>query len=358
MTDLFRSPIFPWHIPVWEKLVYGWDSLPHALLLHGTAGTGKREFAAHLAKSLLCENRRPDKHACSSCLACRWFDQYAHPDYRCILPPALDLGRKNDEEKEEEGEEKAASSKRSAPSRHIGIDRIRELDKMLSLSTHRGGLKLVCLWPAEALTDESANALLKMLEEPQQGTVFILVTNSIQSLLPTILSRCQKIAMPMPRQDAALAWLKEQGVDDAQIWLAAQGGAPLAALEEARGSSGKERADFLAALANPSVEIALQTAERLQRPLTPSPQIIAWLQRWLYDLFSLRMSGRLRYFPHNRQLLEKQAVCVNLDELLRLIRKTAQRNQIAEHPLVVRLLIEDMLLEYTRLFPEKNRRQA
>lgn len=355
MMDFSHSPVFPWHIPVWEKLACGWDSLPHALLLHGPAGTGKREFAAHLAKSLLCENRRPDKHACSSCQACGWFDQYAHPDYRRILPPALDPGKENDGGKEEEGEEKVASGTGGAPSRRIGIDQIRELGEMLSLSTHRGGLKLVCLWPAEALTAESANALLKMLEEPPQGTVFILVANSVQSLLPTILSRCRKIAMPMPGQDEALAWLKEQGVDDAENWLAAQGGAPLAALEEAQGGNSEERAAFLAALANPGVEMVLQTAEKLQRALPR--HIIAWLQRWLYDLFALRMSGRLRYFPHYRQLLEKQAACVNLDELLRLMRKTAQRNRIAEHPLVLRLLIEDMLLEYTRLFPEKNRRQ-
>lgn len=347
-----HDSVLPWHAPVWEQLASGWDNLPHALLLHGPAGTGKREFAAHLAKSLLCENHRPDKHACSSCQACGWFEQYAHPDYRRILPPAFDAGRETDVEKEgDEGEEKTASRASGPPSRRIGIDQIRELGEMLSLSTHRGGLKPVCLWPAEALTAESANALLKMLEEPPQGTVFILVANNIQSLLPTILSRCRKIAMPMPGQDEALAWLKEQGVDDAESWLAAQGGAPLAALEEAQGSSGEEREAFLAALAAPGVGMALQTAEKLQRALPGN--IIAWLQRWLYDLFSLRMSGRQRYFPLYKQQLEKQAARVNLDELLRLMKKTAQRNRVAEHPLVLRLLIEDMLLEYMRLFQEK-----
>ncbi|MCM1129047.1 MAG: DNA polymerase III subunit delta' [Alistipes senegalensis] len=355
MMDSSDSSVLPWHIPVWEQLASCWDNLPHALLLHGMAGTGKREFAEHLAKSLLCENRKPDRHACSSCPACGWFDQYAHPDYRRILPPALDADRENDAEKmAEEGDEKSSSRTGSAPSRRIGIDQIRELWEMLSLSTHRGGLKPVCLWPAEALTAESANALLKMLEEPPQGTVFILVANSLQALLPTILSRCRKIAMPMPETDEALAWLKEQGVDDAQTWLAGQGGAPLAALDEAQSGSHEERDAFLAALARPGVETALQTAEKLQRVLPR--QIIAWLQRWLYDLFALRMSGRQRYFPCYRQILEGQAASLNLDELLRLMRKTARRNRIAEHPLVLRLLIEDMLLEYTRLFPEKGRR--
>lgn len=347
--DSSRYSVLPWHVPVWEQLAGSWENLPHALLLHGPAGTGKYEFAVHLAKSLLCENRRPDKHACSSCQACGWFEQYAHPDYRRIIPPALDAGWEGDAEKDgEEGEEKASSRAGSAPSRRIGIDQIRELGEMLTLSTHRGGMKPVCIWPAEALTAESANALLKMLEEPPQGTIFILVANSLQSLLPTILSRCRKIAMPMPKQDDALAWLKGQGVDDAQIWLAAQGGAPLAALDEAQGGSREERDVFLTALAEPGVETALQTAEKLQRVLPG--HIIAWLQRWLYDLFSLRMSGRQRYFPHYRQILEKQAANVNMDELLRLMRKTAQRNRVVEHPLVLRLLIEDMLLEYARLF--------
>lgn len=327
-------------------------SLPHAILLHGPVGTGKSAFAEYLAKSLLCEDRQPGGHACHACLSCGWFDQYSHLDYRRILPAALEAekGAADDGAEAADGEEeKTAGRSTREPSRRIGIDQVRQLADVINLSTHRGGLRVICLWPAEALTTESANALLKMLEEPPPGTVFILVTNNINALLPTILSRCRKLAMPMPDVAAALAWLKAEGVDDAETWLAEQGGAPIAARDEALNGNREEMDVFLAALASPGVDMALKTAEKLQR--SSARHIIAWLQRWLYDLLSLSMSGRLRYFPRYQKALEAQAARASTDELLRLIKKTAERNRVAEHPLVLRLLIEDILLDYSRLFP-------
>lgn len=330
------------------------EAMPHAILLHGPAGTGKTAFAEHLAKSLLCENRQPDGLACQACPSCGWFDQYAHPDYRRLLPAALEAERAatdDDSDSASDGEEEKSSGRSGQPSRQIGIDQVRALFDIINLSTHRGGLRVICLWPAEAMTPPAANAILKMLEEPPPGTVFILVTNSINALLPTILSRCRKLAMPMPAFDEALAWLKAQGVGDPETWLAEQGGAPVAALEAAKDGSRDDMDAFLAALAAPGVEMALKTAERLQR--SSARDIIAWLQRWLYDLLSLRMSARLRYFPRHRKTLEALAPKVNLEALLRTVRKTAERNRVADHPLALRLLIEDILLDYAQLFSQR-----
>ncbi|MDR0933798.1 MAG: DNA polymerase III subunit delta' [Burkholderiaceae bacterium] len=326
------------------------ESFPHAVLLHGPAGGGKSAFAEYLAKSLLCENRGQDGHACLACASCNWFDQYSHPDYRRIIPAAL-LAEKNADEDGGEGagdDEEQSATRSREPSRRIGIDQIRELTEIINLSTHRGGQRLICLWPTEMLTTESSNALLKMLEEPPPGVIFILVTSNINALLPTILSRCRKLPMPLPAFQEALAWLEEQGVKDAEAWLAGQGGAPVAALEAAQGGSREEMEAFLAALASPGVDMALKTAERLQR--FPARHIIAWMQRWLYDLLALRMSGRQRYFPGWRKALEAQAARADLNALLRMIKRTADRSRVAEHPLVPRLLIEDILLDYASLF--------
>ncbi len=321
-------------------------NLPHAILLYSSPGIGENIFAEYLAKTLLCEQRLPDGHPCSQCSSCNWFDQQTHPDYRRILPPALDTTAKAEDSSEKT--EKKTTRSGSAPSKWIGINQIRELGSIIGLSTSRGGYRVICLYPAETLTTESSNALLKMLEEPPSNTVFILVSNQINDLLPTILSRCRKFPMPSPEFTSALNWLKEQGIDDAEFWLAEQGGAPILALEKARNNVREEMDAFLAALISPDIEMSLITAEKLRK--SSATDIISWLQRWLYDLLSMRMTGRLRYFLRWKPQIEKQASQVNLNELLRMIKKTTERKKVSEHPLVLRLLIEDILMDYARLF--------
>ena len=345
-----------WHVPIWEQLVRMNERLPHAILLHGPSGAGKSHFAEYFARSLLCEDRQPGLHACSACQACRWFDQYAHPDYRRILPAALEATkREHDEDSadpaEEEEEEKTASRSRGRLSQQIVIDQIRDLFQTINLSTHRGGMRVYCLWPAEALNPYASNALLKILEEPRPGTVFILTTSHIDALLPTVLSRCHKLAMPLPPFDMALDWLTGQGVADARTWLAEQGGSPLLALQAARSGSTKELDVFISAMILPDPATALGVAGQLQQ--IPLRTIVAWLHRWLYDLLSYRMSGQLRYFPRYSSQIGQTAARARLDELLRMIRKTAERSQVVEHPGMeptARLHIEDLLLDYSRLF--------
>ncbi len=339
-----------WHQPVWEQFLRMGENIPHAILLYGSAGIGKSLFAEHLAKSLLCENRLPGGHACDQCVSCNWFDQKTHPDYHRILPAALDTAKKSDDNVDpaDAKEERTPARSGKMPSKWIGINQIRDLRETIGLSTSRGGYRVICLWPAEALTTESSNALLKMLEEPSFRTVFILVTDHMNGLLPTILSRCRKFAMPSPDFSSALNWLKDQGIADAHIWLAEEGGAPIKALEMAKNNNRDEMDAFLTALMSPDIETALKTAEKLRK--SSANDILSWIQKWLYDLLSLRMTGRLRYFLRWQQYLEKQALQVNLDELLRMIKKTAERKQVSEHPLVLRLLMEDILIDYARLF--------
>ena len=333
------------------------ERLPHAILLHGPQGVGKSHFAEYFAKSLLCEDRQSDLHACLNCLPCRWFDQYSHPDYRRVLPAALEAIRREADgdddapDMEDEAEDKTASRSKGRPSQKIGIGQIRDLFQTINLTTHRGGMRVYCLWPAEALTPESSNALLKMLEEPRPGTVFILTTSHIDALLPTILSRCHRLAMPLPSFDAALEWLNGHNVDDARTWLAEQGGAPILALEAAKNGSRKELDIFLNVMALPDMAAVLRSAEQLQQ--IPLRTVVAWQHRWLYDLLSYRMSGQLRYFPRYRDKIEGAAAKVELDALLRLIKATGSRSRLVEHPAIetaARLHIEDMLLDYTRLF--------
>jgi DNA polymerase-3 subunit delta' len=339
--------LYPWQNAAWQQLQQLKQRLPHAILFHGPEGIGKTVFAERFAQALLCQSPVMEGHPCGTCDSCGWFSQYSHPDYRRVRPEALDEdGAAESEEAESDGK-KAKSTK--APSKEIKIDQIRALADFMNVSTHRQGMRVVVLYPAEALNTAAANALLKTLEEPPPGTMFLLVSNSLDRLLPTILSRCRKFALAMPAPEQALEWLVQQGVADADVWLAEQGGAPLAAKAMAQTEVRETLDEFLRMLARPGTDSALKAAEKLQK--APVSELVAWLQRWLYDVFSLKLSGRIRYYPRYKKELAALAQQVEVASLLRGLKSVKDRRAIAEHPLAPKLFIEDMLLDYASLFP-------
>lgn len=345
------NTLFDWQQDSWQQIMAMRERMPHAFLLYGSEGIGKAQFAEHLAKSLLCESPAEAGHACGHCLSCNWFDQYSHPDYRRVRPGLLDEEEAAaDSEAGEGGEEPEKKSAKSskAPSKEIVIDQVRALANFMNISTHRQGTRVVVMYPAEALNVPAANALLKSLEEPNPNTVFILVSHKIDRLLPTILSRCHKIALSMPSKEQALAWLKTQGIKDAEIWLAQQGGAPLLALEMAQSDDVKELGELLAMLAKPDIEVSLKTADKMQK--MDMPRTVSWMQRWLYDVFSYKQTGLIRYYPKHHADIARLAERTSVDKLLHLIKNVQDRQAIASHPLSGKLFLEDMLLEYSSAF--------
>jgi DNA polymerase-3 subunit delta' len=309
--------------------------LPHAILLQGRAGIGKLSFAEAVAASLLCEAPLADGLACGKCLSCGWLEQGNHPDFRLITP-------EDRVETDESGAEK--SKKRN----HILVDQIRGIEDMVGLSSHRQGMRVVLLHPAEALNLESANALLKMLEEPPAGMVVLLVSHQPQRLLPTIRSRCHKIAMSLPSRTEVKAWLAEQGVADPEFCLAQAGGAPLLALE----ANDSLRRDDIEALAKQLAE-----AERLDPFIVASGwaktgmvATVTLLQKWVYDMMSVRFYNVVRYFPANTAVLQKLGQRADLRRLLDYQRQLLQARAHATHPLNAELQLEALLLKYAQLF--------
>ena len=221
----------PWNEPLFESLKRQAERFPHALLIHGPRGTGKLALAERLAQFLLCEH--PAAKPCGTCDGCRWLAAGTHPDFRRLEPEALARDRDAGEPVVEPEEGDEAPAKKGKPSIEIKVEQVRELAGFLNLRSHRGRLRVALVHPAEDMNANSANALLKGLEEPPAGAVFLLVSHRPSQLPSTIRSRCVALPVPIPLREAALQWLRGQVGKDPERWLAYAGGAPLLALEYA-----------------------------------------------------------------------------------------------------------------------------
>jgi DNA polymerase-3 subunit delta' len=330
------TEIYPWQSKLWQNLNQDRQKLHHAFLMHGRAGIGKYDFALTFSKALLCPNTDGNGHACDKCPSCHWFDDESHPDFRLISP-----------EQESNSDEESPTAKKTKKKTQISVAQIRELSDFLSLSSHQtSGLRIVLINPAEALNQASANALLKMLEEPSSGVIFILVAHQLQRLLPTILSRCQKVNMPVPDQAQALAWLNMKGVQNPEQQLAYLEGSPIKVLSE------QAQFDQLSAIWR---HLALG---RKMEPQAAAPIVIAnsvetgviAVQKWLYDIVTVKLGQQARYHLQHARALQALADKVNLGRLFDLQKKTNELRKLATHPLNHELQMENLLVEYTKIF--------
>ena len=337
------------HRETWAQLAARRAQLPHALLIAGQRGIGKFDLARQFAESLLCESPIASGQACGVCAACGWLAQGNHPDFRLLQPDALAEEESDSVDAAEAGGKKKASTQ-------ITIGQVRALDDFLHVGTHRHGARVILINPAEAMNRPTANSLLKALEEPIDGTLFILVTSEPIRLLPTIRSRCQLLAVAQPARSRAEQWLAQAGVGDAAHWLALAGGSPLLAVDLA-GSEQRELLDaLLAQLARGGDIDALAAAAALDRVVkaekrpAPLKRMIEWSQKWLVDLTLASEGLPARYFLKQAPVSKRLAAAAETADLLAFSRKTIQYKLQCEQPLNSRLFIEDFLLSYAALF--------
>lgn len=224
------APLAPWlQAPLAQALQ---ATRAHALLIHGPRGVGQFELALAIAAAWLCESEgaaRPRGEACGACSACHLIAARTHPDLLVLVPEVLQqaLGWSMAEEPAD-GE---GSRGKAKPSKEIRVEAVRAAVTFAQQTSTRGGVKVALLHPAERINPTSANMLLKTLEEPPGRARFILASAAPAQLLATVRSRCQALRLPLPPVDIATAWLQARGVEQAEVLLAAAGGAPLEAIE-------------------------------------------------------------------------------------------------------------------------------
>ena len=331
---------YPWHHDALAGLLAHRERLSHALLVHGPAGIGKTQFARALAAAVLCESPRAGL-ACGVCPSCHWLGQGNHPDFREIVPES-----EQEEEEGGEGGEADTGKPEKAKSVVIKIEQIRAVADFISLTTHRAGYRVLLLHPAEALQAAAANALLKTLEEPPPGTLIVLVSDRPARLLATIRSRCRLVTLAAPSAPDALAWLRAEGVDRAQVALALAGGSPLLARDIAQPEEAQFRARLVAELARPGGADPVAFAATIDRDAVE--RLVFWLQTWVHDLVRMRLAGEPRHHVDFATAIAARAKAADLDALLAFDRELASARSLVAHPLNPRLLAEHLLMAYNR----------
>lgn len=257
--------------------------IAHAMLFSGPSGVGKTTAARALAKVVNCASPEGGD-ACGRCISCRRFDSGNHPDFLTIVPDGSS----------------------------IKIEQVREFNRQLGFPPAAGGSRICVVKKAELMTEEAANSFLKTLEEPPPGNIIILTAAEPRDLLPTILSRCRRVAFhPLAIEDVTRVLVEKQGMEEdrARILSAVSGGSPGRALAmDEHGFFEKriEWLDMLESLFEMPVDQVVGLAASLgagkkkgekknveERDITGLPAMLEVWEHWFRDLLIGKERGKV-----------------------------------------------------------------
>jgi len=285
------SIVYPWQTNLWQQ-ISNYQNYGHAYLFYGAKGLGKQKLVQTFANYLLCEN--PAKYACGVCKNCKLLASKTHPDLFTLKPL-------------EENKE-------------ISIEQVRGLIKFLTQTSNQGGYKVVILEQTEMLNRNSANALLKSLEEPAGKSILLLQTNQINRLLPTIVSRCLKIACPKPNYLQTYDFLAQNQSDltssQIQTLIFLAQGSPLLAQELSQNNILEQRNQWqigIKQLLKGQIN-AVTLAQKLQN----LPLITQF--NWMQDLIA-------RIF---RYQISKDELGLGLEDLMKVVKYLADKTHFQQ----------------------------
>lgn len=268
------------HRRIWDFLQQSakQNKLAHAYLFAGPAQVGKTTLALEFVKWLLCEKKKNQNQACGQCKSCLDIAKNRHPDVFVLSPPR---SLKGDVLK----------------SKEIGIDEVRALQHQLNLCSYGAGYKVAIVEEVAALSSEAANSFLKTLEEPSGQSIIILISSAWQSILPTIISRCQLIKFGLVPERDITAGLEVLGKKKADFKKAVK----LAAGQPGRAIKLLTEPDFLAEqeknleklekLLKSDLAWRFARAQELAQNTPQAQEVLAQWLVWLRDRV-LESSGR------------------------------------------------------------------
>ncbi|HLB94653.1 MAG TPA: DNA polymerase III subunit delta' [Nitrospiria bacterium] len=294
----------------------------HAYLFHGEASIGKFTTAKAFAKTIQCEKQGD---ACGECRACKAIESGIHPDVQIIQPDGP----------------------------QIKIDQVRILQEALVFKPLIGNRKIIIVDEAESMNPEAANCFLKTLEEPPDHSLLILVASQPHRLLPTILSRCQRIRFDPPKREDIAGWLiRQKGLSqpEAELLAALSLGRIGLALTNDLGQLLDQR-DKAVSLLSPDALSNLDQLFENSRTYAGDEETfratLDWILIWLRDLLVYRHNPdpRLLINLDRREELSQHSKHFSTDLLLKIMALLAAFHRAAHRNLNRTLVLETVLLE-------------
>ena len=197
-NPVFQPHFLPWHKPVLEKIysLKTQQRLPHAILVDSKSEQDGAEFIWGLSMLLLCDDAE-DVAPCGQCQSCQLMLSNTYPDFKYI---SLQYNEKT-----------------KKLNKNINVEQIRKLIHEVNLTGLYDKLKIFAIHPADKMNIESANSLLKTLEEPGERVLILLMTHKKGKLPVTVRSRCQIWSLDHPQKQESQYWLLGQGMDPNEI---------------------------------------------------------------------------------------------------------------------------------------------
>ena len=313
------------------------DRVAHAYLIVGPSQVGKTTLALDLARAVNCTSDDPP---CDMCSQCQRISSGLHPDIRVV------------------GLEPARSGRMRT---QISIDQVRDVQREASLLPYEGRYRVFIFETAEKLTAEASNSLLKMLEEPPNGVIVILLASDAGAMLPTILSRCQRIDLrPAPAQTIS-EFLSERfdiSVERAQEIAGASSGRVGWAIEAARDPGLLERVrqtmDTIDEFTRGSLTNRFEYAQQLAGRFSANREAVFtdldhWQSWWRDVLLTGYQRTELVSNVAKRESLEEISGKLSVEEAAAAIATVRRAAFLLERNVSPRLALEDMMLALPRV---------
>jgi DNA polymerase III subunit delta' len=297
----------------------GQQRLAHAYLFWGPEGVGKSVLAIAFARLLLCE--APGDGACGVCPSCKKLHHLQHPNLKFIFALPGGEGRRTDDGDSLDTEvrdeiRRQIAQKAAQPYAPIAIPKastirikdIRAIRKEASMTATEQGKKIFILFDVETMNEPSANAFLKILEEPPDDTLFLLLTSQKEQVKQTILSRCQAVqCIRLHEDEIAAALVDREQMDRGRATLLARlaDGSYARALAMHTDDLDQQRADAVAFLRGCLGNAVLKFMEDQEDYFTskkrePVEQLLHLLLVWFRDAIVLQERGEEGVINHDQ----------------------------------------------------------